>query len=107
MGERPIYAFGPFQFDTQSWLLTRDSEVIPLTRKAAEVLHFLIERREHLVTKENLLDRVWQDVTVQENTVTFHIRLVRRALGDGAGTQAYIKTYRQRGYQLIVPVAVV
>jgi DNA-binding winged helix-turn-helix (wHTH) protein/Tol biopolymer transport system component len=100
------FAFGPFRFEGVHGLLTRDGAVVPLTPKAAQLLALLLERRGEVVTKDEILTAVWPNTHVTESSLTFHIRMVRRALGDDA-TGHYIETLQKRGYRFVAPVSIV
>jgi DNA-binding winged helix-turn-helix (wHTH) protein/Tol biopolymer transport system component len=103
----PVYLFGPFRFESEHGLLTRDGEPVALTLKAAHLLGVLLERRDSLVSKDDLMKALWSEAHVQENTLTFHVRLVRRALGDDGEGQRYVRNLPKRGYQFVAPVKVV
>jgi DNA-binding winged helix-turn-helix (wHTH) protein/predicted ATPase len=96
-------AFGDVRFNTQSGELRRNGEVARLTPKAAAVLSALIEKAPGLVTKEELLNRVWGGRAVGDEAITSCIQEVRRALDDDARYPRYVETRYRRGYRLIVP----
>jgi DNA-binding winged helix-turn-helix (wHTH) protein/Tol biopolymer transport system component len=102
-----VYLFGPFRFESEHGLLTRDGQRVALTPKAAHLLSVLLDRRSNLVSKDDLMRAVWSEAHVQENTLTFHIRLVRRALGDDGEGQRYVRNMPKRGYQFVAPVTLV
>lgn len=101
-----VYAFGPFSFDTREARLLRDGTEVSLTPKAADLLRALLERHGQLVTKPELFERVWAGTFVTDSTLTFHVHLVRKALGvpAGANEDAYVEVVRGRGYRFIAPV---
>ena len=96
-------AFGDVRFDAQTGELQRADIVAKLTPKAAALLAVLLERAPALVTKEELLARVWDGKAVGDEALTSCIQEVRRALGDDARQPRYIETRHRRGYRLIVP----
>lgn len=69
-----------------------------------QVLHELIERRGRLVTKEELLDRVWGDRFVGDSALTTQVKEIRRAVGDSGREQSVVKTVHGRGYMFVAPV---
>jgi DNA-binding winged helix-turn-helix (wHTH) protein/Tol biopolymer transport system component len=103
----PIYKLAQFRFDSGPGLLTRDGERIALTPKAAQVLRVLLEHHGKVVTKDTLLNEVWPETHVQESSLTFQMSVLRRALGDDAGGQRYIRTLPKRGYQFVADVSIV
>ena len=74
---------------------------LELEPKALEVLLFLIERRERLVLKEELLDGVWRDTFVTPNALTRVIAQLRKALGDDAQEARVIETVPRKGYRFL------
>src|SRR5688572_21882192 len=104
-GSKPTVAFGSFQLDPSDARLLRDGRPVPLTPKAFDVLHFLVQRPDQLVTKDELLSAVWPDVIVSDASIKVCVREIRKALDDGAKTPTYIETAHRRGYRFIAPVA--
>lgn len=95
----PSYEFGPFRVDVAERLLLRDGEVVPLTPKVFETLLLLVENRGHVLEKGVMLDRIWPDTFVEENSLSKNISLLRRLLGEGPGGRCYIETLPKRGYR--------
>lgn len=96
-----IYAFGSYQLDMKTLELKRESAVIPLSHRSAETLSILIENRDRVVTKEELMKALWPDTFVEENNLTQHISQIRRVLNEGSSEISYIKTVPKRGYKFI------
>ena len=80
------YAFGAFVADTVTRRLWREGHAVPITAKTFDVLVVLLEHRDRLVTKDELLDRVWPDTAVQENNLARQVSSLRRALGQRPGS---------------------
>lgn len=97
------YRFGPFAFDPEERSLRRDGVSVPLTPKAGDTLRVLLEQAGRIVTKDQLLARVWPDTFVDESTLAQNISTLRKAL-DGEGDSVYIETVPKRGYRFIAPV---
>ena len=95
MSERG-YAFGQFVVDLRAGALRRGKNTLPLRPKAFDVLVYLIGKRGEAVSKSELIDGVWKDVIVTENSLAQCVKEVRHALGDEA--QTIIKTVAKRGY---------
>jgi DNA-binding winged helix-turn-helix (wHTH) protein/TolB-like protein len=103
-----IHRFGPFEYDSEQRLLSRDGETVPLVPKAIDTLHALIERRGRVVEKSELMKLVWPDTVVEDVGLARNISLLRKALGDDAAESPYIETIPRRGYRFAaaeVPVA--
>ncbi len=100
MGERArqVYEFGPFAVDAAGGLLTRGGQPVPVTPKALDTLVALVERGGDVLTKDELMRRVWGDTFVEENNLSQNISLLRKALDDGTGYK-YIETIPRRGYR--------
>jgi DNA-binding winged helix-turn-helix (wHTH) protein len=101
-----IYTFGNVTADFRRMTVTVGDTPATLEPKAFEVLGFLIEHRDRLVTKDELLDTVWHDAFVTPNALTRVVSQLRRAFGDEAQEPRYIQTIAKRGYRFIGSVAV-
>jgi adenylate cyclase len=97
--------FGDVCFNTHSGELSRDGRVAKLTPKAAAVLMALLEQAPGLVTKEQLLNRVWGGRAVSDEALTSCVQELRRALDDDARNPRYIETRHRRGYRLLAALA--
>jgi DNA-binding winged helix-turn-helix (wHTH) protein/predicted ATPase len=98
-----ISAFGDVRFNAHTGELQRDGRVARLTPKAAAVLTALLEGAPGIVTKEQLLNRVWGGRAISDEALTSCILELRRALDDDARNPRYIETRHRRGYRLMVP----
>jgi Tol biopolymer transport system component/DNA-binding winged helix-turn-helix (wHTH) protein len=98
------YEFGSFRLDLGERLLWRRDEVVPLTPKAFEMLLVLVQSRGHLLTKEELMKRVWPETIVEEANLSHNIYKLREALGEGRNGEKYIETLPRRGYRFIAKV---
>jgi DNA-binding winged helix-turn-helix (wHTH) protein len=102
--ERRRWRFGRCVFDERSWTLTVDDKRIPIECKPLEILSELLGNAGSVVTKAELLDRVWPDVTVVEASLPTAIRKLRRAIGDTRPDAPMIETVNGIGYRFIGPV---
>lgn len=84
-------------------MLWREGEVVPLTPKALDVLAALCERPGEVVTKDELMRRVWPDTFVEEANLTVHVSALRKALGRQADGRPWIETVSRRGYRYVGP----
>ena len=95
------YQFGPFRLDPEEQTLWRGSVRIPLTVKAFETLLVLVEGGGRVVTKEELLEKVWPDSYVEENNLSQQVSFLRKALDETDSGIKYIETLPKRGYRFI------
>ena len=93
--------FGEFTFDTRSGCLRRHDEPRQLPGPASEVLRVLLEQRPDLVTKEELLRRVWRGAAIEDANLTVAIADLRVALDDNAQQPRFVRTYHRRGYAFV------
>ncbi|MFN7948825.1 MAG: winged helix-turn-helix domain-containing protein [Blastocatellia bacterium] len=96
-----IREFGTWRVDAVQRLLFHEGRHVPLPPKVFETLLALIERPGELVSKEELMERVWPDTFVEEINLTKNISVLRRTLANGDGQQEYIVTIPKRGYRFV------
>jgi DNA-binding winged helix-turn-helix (wHTH) protein/TolB-like protein/cytochrome c-type biogenesis protein CcmH/NrfG len=101
MGQFSAFRFGDFVLDGPQRRLLRSGEDVYLPPKTFELLLHLLQNRGRVLTKDELLEAVWPNVNVVENTLAQRIREIREALGDGAHGGRFIKTVPKVGYQFI------
>src|SRR6185503_18625894 len=92
------------QVDLGSFRVLKAGTVLALEPKAFEVLVYLIQNRERLIEKNELIDAVWKETFVTPNAMTRVIAQLRKALGDDAREARYIETVPTRGYRFIATV---
>ena len=95
------YRFDDFTLDVAARKLLRGDTVTALPSRAFDALVYLIERRERLVQKNELIDAIWSDVVVTDDSLTHAVSVVRRALADERAHPKYIETVPRRGYRFI------
>ncbi len=98
------YAFGPFVVDPLKRILWREVRLVPITSKTFDVLVVLLERRDHTVSKDELLTRVWPDTAVNENNLARQISSLRRALGQRPDEHDFVVTVPGYGYRFVAVV---
>lgn len=103
---RRRWAFGACVFDEANWALIVDGTRVPVETKPLELLRELLVHAGNVVSKDELLDRIWPDVTVVEASLPTAVRKLRMALGDDRQDRAVIETVQGIGYRLAVPVEV-
>jgi DNA-binding winged helix-turn-helix (wHTH) protein len=94
-----IFEFGPFRLDVRQRELLRNGVPVPLRHKAFDLLLVLVENRNSVVEKKELMRLVWPDSEVEENNLTVQKRALVAVLGDG-----YIQTVPRHGYRFIAEV---
>src|SRR5437762_2829367 len=99
-----FYDFGSYSVDASERLLLQGDEVVPLTPKAFEMLLVLLESSGHVLTKEELMKRVWPDTIVEEANLSHNIYKLREALGESRNGEKYIETVPRRGYRFVAKV---
>jgi DNA-binding winged helix-turn-helix (wHTH) protein len=99
------FSFGPFRLLPAQQLLVEADRPVRLGSRALEILVTLVERAGELVTKDELVARVWPDTHVEEGNLRVHVAAVRRALGDGQAGNRFVANVPGRGYCFVAPVA--
>lgn len=99
---RHLYEFGPFQLDVVNSRLLREGEVVALKPKVFDTLLVLVENGGTVMSKEDLMERLWPETIVEENNLTQNISALRKILSDS--DQPYIETIPKRGYRFVVEV---
>ena len=95
------FAFGAFVADTVTRRLWRDGQSVPISPKTFDVLIVLLEHRDRVVSKDELLDRVWPDTAVQENNLPRQVSSLRRLLGQRTDQTDYVVTVPGQGYRFV------
>ncbi len=95
---------GTIELDEQLFEVRRDGAAVPLEPQAFDVLVYLVQHRDRVVPKEELMDSVWGGRFVSETAVTSRIKQVRRAVGDDGHSQRLIRTHHGRGYRFVADV---
>ena len=98
------YEFGQYRLDTEAHLLFRKGVRVVLTPKAVDLLIALVAAEGKPIGKEDLLQRVWPDMVVEEGSLTSHISLLRKTLGEGHDEPQFIETIPKRGYRFVCPL---
>ena len=99
-------SFGPFCLLPTQFLLLEGDKVVPLGSRALDILIALLERRGELVSKQDLMARVWPKVFVDPSNLTINMSALRRALRDGRDGLRFIVNIPGRGYRFVASVDV-
>lgn len=97
----PEIAFGPFRLDVRNRRLYRNGTAIGLGERALDVLCALVAAEGALVTKSELMAKVWPGTRVEENNLQVQVYALRRALGEDGDSRGYVRTVSGRGYRFI------
>ncbi|MCH4562519.1 winged helix-turn-helix domain-containing tetratricopeptide repeat protein [Halomonas sp. EGI 63088] len=96
-----IYRFERFVFDPDAARLLDSGQPVPLEPQVLSLLTYLVENRDRIVSKDELIDEIWQGRVVSDAALNTRIRAVRRALGDDRAQQRFLRTYPKRGFQFV------
>jgi DNA-binding winged helix-turn-helix (wHTH) protein/TolB-like protein/Tfp pilus assembly protein PilF len=99
-----VLLFGPYRLEVDLSRLLRDGQPVPLTPKAFDVLLALIERRDRVVDKAELMKAVWPDSFVEEANLSQTIFVLRKTLGQQPDGEHFIETVPRRGYRFVAEV---
>ena len=102
--QESVFRFGDVEVREREFRLIKAGEVIPVEPKAFRVLLFLLHNPQKLIAKEELLNAVWGDTAVSENSLTRSIALLRRLLGEDTHQPHFIETVSTVGYRFVCPV---
>ena len=101
---REVFRFGEYEVSKPERLLLRTGHVVSLQSRPFDLLLYLIENRNRVISREELLRTVWRGVRVNEQAMRFAVHAVRRAIGDSGQAQRIVRTVRGNGLQFIAPV---
>jgi DNA-binding winged helix-turn-helix (wHTH) protein len=99
-------SFGPFRLLPAQFLLLEGDRPVPLGSRALEILIALLERPGELISKQELMTRVWPNIFVEPANLTVHISALRRSLRDGQDGNRFIINIPGRGYCFVASVEV-
>jgi DNA-binding winged helix-turn-helix (wHTH) protein len=100
------YRFGDLELDTTSHGVMRAGQALQVWPKVFDLLQFLFENPNRLLTKQELLDSLWSDSHVSEGSVPWTVLHARRALGQATGDKHPIETVHGRGYRFVAEIEV-
>jgi urea transport system substrate-binding protein len=106
MNEGRIFSFARFRIDPANQELWRDSEIIAVRPKTFQILLYLAQNPQRLVSRQELLDSVWPGVAVSGNLLRAYVWELRKILGDTAKAPHYLETVNRRGYRFLPPVSI-
>ncbi|WP_245316728.1 winged helix-turn-helix domain-containing protein [Bradyrhizobium manausense] len=95
------YLFEEYAFDTERRELHRGADVVSVAPQVFDLLEYLIRNRERVVTKENLIDAIWNGRSVSDAALTTRLNVARSAIGDSGEEQRLIKTLPRKGFRFV------
>ncbi|MCM2377318.1 ATP-binding protein [Pseudomonas marginalis] len=98
--------FGPYRIHPRQRLVLEAGRPLRLGRRAVDILLILLEQAGNVVSKQELIARVWPKSVVEDGNLRVHMAALRKALGDGQAGQRYIVTVAQRGYSFVAPLSI-
>jgi DNA-binding winged helix-turn-helix (wHTH) protein/Tfp pilus assembly protein PilF len=101
-----VYAFGDFRFDPARRILSRESDVVKLPERIAQLLWLLVQAEGTIVTMQTIEESIWPNVSVSRSNLNQHVYLLRQLLGEYAADREYVMTVRGKGYRLAAPVRI-
>lgn len=99
------FVFGEFELDTKLYEIRRAGEAVRVEPQAFNLLHFLILNRERAVTRDEIVDEIWDGRIVSEAAISTCIKAARQAVDDSGSEQRWIKTVRGRGFRFVGQVS--
>lgn len=105
LSEQAVH-FGPYRIHPRQRLVLEAGRPLRLGRRAVDILLILLEQAGNVVSKQELIARVWPTSVVEDGNLRVHMAALRKALGDGQAGQRYIVTVAQRGYSFVAPLSI-
>ena len=99
-----IHRFGSFELDIARAELRAAGRPCPLEPQVFALLAYLVEHRERLVSRDEILEKVWDGRIVSDSAIASRVKSVRKALGDDGEAQRFIKTIHGRGFRFVAEV---
>jgi TolB-like protein/DNA-binding winged helix-turn-helix (wHTH) protein len=99
-----LYRFGPFELDLARAELRADGNPRPLEPQVFALLALLVENRERLVSRDELIEKVWDGRIVTDSAIASRVKSARQALGDNGEAQRFIRTIHRKGFRFVAEV---
>src|SRR3954447_8804014 len=98
------YLFEEYAFDTDLRELYRGAHVVTVAPQVFDLLDYLIRNRERVVSKDDLINAIWNGRVVTEAALTTRLNVARTVIGDSGEDQRLIKTLSRKGFRFVGPV---
>jgi TolB-like protein/Tfp pilus assembly protein PilF len=99
-----LYRFGPFELDMARFELRADGEPCGVEPQVFSLIALLVENRERLVSRDEIIEKIWDGRIVSDAAISSRIKSARQALGDDGKAQRYIRTIHRQGLRFVAPV---
>src|SRR6187401_1276196 len=99
-----LVLFGNCALDTDRREFRRDGALVPLEPQVFDLLLYLVQNRDRVVSKDDLIASVWRGRIVAESTLTSRINAVRKAIGDTGEKQSCIRTFARKGFRFVAAI---
>jgi TolB-like protein/DNA-binding winged helix-turn-helix (wHTH) protein/Flp pilus assembly protein TadD len=96
-----MYRFSGYEFDPHQARLQRHGTPINLEPQGMRLLAYLIDHRDRIVSKDELIREIWDDRAITDAALNTRIRSIRRALGDDRSSQSFLRTFPKRGFRFV------
>jgi TolB-like protein len=96
-----IYRFGAIRFDTDRRELTSGDLPVPVEPQVFDLLQLLIENRDRLISKDEILEKIWHGRIVSEAAISSRVKSARQAIGDDGRDQRLIRTHPKHGFRFV------
>src|SRR5277367_2597368 len=106
MNGKELYEFGPFLLDPRERVLLSAEAPVAMTPKVFDTLLYLVRNQGRVLSKDELLQKIWPDTFVEEVNLAVNISTLRKLLGEGPQDGRYIVTVSGRGYRFVAPVRI-
>src|SRR6266436_7801369 len=100
-----VICFGPFRLAASERVLKKEGVRVRLGSRALDILIALVERPTEVVSKRELIARVWPDLAVDEGSLRYHVLALRKVLGEGRSCTRYVTNVSGRGYCFVAPIS--
>ena len=97
----PAFRFANFEIDVARQELRREGDRIPIEPQVFDLLVYLVRNRNRIVTREELIDAVWNGRVISEATLSSRVSAVRRVIGDNGNDQSLVRTHHKRGFRFV------
>jgi TolB-like protein/Flp pilus assembly protein TadD len=101
-----VFRFADLELDTARFQIRRRGEIVAAEPQVFDVLHYLVRHHDRVVTKDELLEKVWSGRFISETTLSSRIKAVRQLIGDTGKDQVLLRTLRNRGFRFVGEVTV-
>src|SRR5437016_4139540 len=99
-----IYNFQDYSLDVERRELRRRRDLIPVEPQVLDLLQYLIRNRDHVVSKDELIEAVWNGRIISESALSSRITAVRHAVGDSGEQQRLIRTIARKGFRFVAEI---